>query len=73
VAGSRRRQHIDLRGSRAEATTELVRAQSERNVDLGFDDHSAARGVEWRNRSCCARMLNNLLDNAIRYTQIGGH
>ena len=43
----------------------------ERGIDLGFDDRSTAAAIEG-DPFLLREMLNNLLDNAIRYTQSGG-
>jgi two-component system sensor histidine kinase TctE len=62
---------IDLRHLAREATTDWVPRAIERNVDLGFDAASAAAYVEG-DPFLLREMLNNVLDNAIRYTQSGG-
>ena len=55
-----------------DTTTEWVPRAIERDIDLGFD--SPLAGARCRGRFLPAEeMLNNLLDNAIRYTQRGGH
>jgi signal transduction histidine kinase len=62
---------IDLRQLAREATTEWVPRAIERNVDLGFDADSQVAEVEG-DPFLLREMLNNLLDNAVRYTQSGG-
>ena len=64
-------EHVNLRDLAREATTEWVPRAIERNVDLGFDDRSQHAQVEG-DPFLLREMLNNLLDNAIRYTQGGG-
>lgn len=64
-------QRVDLRDLAREATTEWVPRAIERNVDLGFDDRSQHAAVDG-DPFLLREMLNNLLDNAIRYTQSGG-
>ena len=62
---------IDLRKLAREATTDWVPRALERNIDLGFDSASAGAYVEG-DPFLLREMLNNVLDNAIRYTQSGG-
>jgi two-component system, OmpR family, sensor histidine kinase TctE len=62
---------VDLCKLAREATTDWVPRALERNVDLGFDDVSQHAQVEG-DPFLLREMLNNLLDNAIRYTQRGG-
>ena len=64
-------ERIDLETLARGATTEWVPHAIERNVDLGFDDDSQAAYVEG-DPFLLREMLNNLLDNAVRYTQPGG-
>ncbi len=63
---------IDLVQLAREVTAEWVPRAIERNVDLGFDsdaDTAAVTGDPFLVRE----MLNNLIDNGVRYTQGGGH
>jgi two-component system sensor histidine kinase TctE len=62
---------IDLRQLAREVTTEWVPRAIERNVDLGFDADSQVAEVEG-DAFLLREMLNNVLDNAVRYTQSGG-
>ena len=62
---------IDLRHLARDVTTEWVPRAIERNLDLGFDAGSEAARVEGE-PFLLREMLNNLLDNALRYTQPGG-
>jgi two-component system sensor histidine kinase TctE len=64
-------QAIDLRDVAREATTEWVPRALERNVDLGFDGDSQRAEVEGE-PFLLREMLNNLLDNAVRYSHRGG-
>jgi two-component system sensor histidine kinase TctE len=64
-------ERIDLEALARGATTEWVPRAIERNVDLGFDDASQTALVEG-DPFLLREMLNNLLDNAVRYTQPGG-
>ena len=63
---------LDLNRLAQECTLRWVPQALEKEIDLGFEDiprHAPLRG----DASSLAEMLNNLLDNAIRYTQAGGH
>jgi two-component system, OmpR family, sensor histidine kinase TctE len=62
---------IDLRSLAREATTDWVPRALERNIDLGFDSASTGAYVEG-DPFLLREMLNNVLDNALRYTQSGG-
>jgi len=64
-------ERVDLAQLAREATTEWVPRALERNVDLGFDGESQKAEVEG-DPFLLREMLNNLLDNAIRYTHPGG-
>ena len=62
---------MDLVGVARETTAEWVPRALERNVDLGFDTHLQKACVNG-DAILLREMLNNLLDNAICYTQSGG-
>jgi two-component system sensor histidine kinase TctE len=64
-------QRIDLPALAREATTDWVPNALEHGIDLGFDDASKFTYIEG-DPFLLREMLNNLLDNAIRYTQSGG-
>ena len=64
-------QRLDLTELAREATTDWVPRALERTIDLGFDDTSTCAFIEG-DPFLLREMLNNLLDNAIRYTQPGG-
>jgi two-component system, OmpR family, sensor histidine kinase TctE len=64
-------QLIDLLQLARDATTDWVPRALERNVDLGFDAASAAAYVDG-DPFLLREMLNNVLDNAVRYTRPGG-
>jgi two-component system sensor histidine kinase TctE len=62
---------VDLRQLAREATSDWVPRALERNVDMGFDTDSHVAHVEG-DAFLLREMLNNVLDNAVRYTQPGG-
>lgn len=70
-----RREHptgpLDIAKLARDATTDWVPRALERNIDLGFDGPDAGVSVKG-DAFLLGEMLNNLLDNAIRYTQPGG-
>ncbi|MBI4203401.1 MAG: sensor histidine kinase N-terminal domain-containing protein [Betaproteobacteria bacterium] len=70
-----RREHatepLDLGALARNTTTEWVPRALERNIDLGFDGPDAAVKIDG-NAFLLKELLNNVLDNAIRYTQRGG-
>lgn len=62
---------IDLVTMSSEATSEWVPAALKKNIDLGFETTLKTAPVPG-NGLLLREMLNNLLDNAIRYSQTGG-
>lgn len=62
---------VDLGVLAGEITGEWVPLALKKNLDLGFEAPSGPAHVIG-NRLLLCEMLNNLLDNAIRYTQQGG-
>ncbi len=62
---------VDLVGLARNATTEWVPRALDRRIDLGFESGLAAARIEG-DPFMLGEMLNNLLDNAVRYTQPGG-
>jgi len=63
---------LDLNQLAQECTVQWVQMALEKNIDLGFEGASSAANVQGDANSL-AEMLNNLIDNAIRYTPAGGH
>lgn len=63
--------HLDLNALTREAATEWVPRALARNIDLGLDGVQAPAVIEG-DAFLLREMLNNLLDNAIRYTQSSG-
>jgi two-component system sensor histidine kinase TctE len=61
---------LDLSRLAREATTEWVPRALARGIDLGYDGVPAAAVIG--DAFLLKEMLNNLLDNAVRYTQPGG-
>jgi two-component system sensor histidine kinase TctE len=62
---------VDLRQLARDATTDWVPRAIERNIDLGFDATSATAYVDG-DPFLLREMINNVLDNAVRYTHPGG-
>jgi two-component system sensor histidine kinase TctE len=62
---------LDLVGLARDTTTEWVPRALARDIDLGFDSPLASARIEG-DPFMLKEMLNNLLDNAVRYTQPGG-
>jgi len=62
---------VDLVGLARETSTEWVPRALARNIDLGFESPLASAHIAG-DAFLLKEMLNNLLDNAVRYTQAGG-
>ena len=62
---------VDLVNLARNVTTEWVPRALERRIDLGFESPLASARIEG-DVFLLGEMLNNLLDNAVRYTQPGG-
>lgn len=63
---------IDLGELARDTTTDSVPRALARSIDLGFEIQPGVARIEG-DAFMLREMLNNLLDNAIRYTQPGGH
>ena len=63
---------LDLNRLAQECTMRWVPQALEKNIDLGFEDIPRLAPLRGDTASL-TEMLNNLIDNAIRYTQAGGH
>jgi two-component system sensor histidine kinase TctE len=70
-AWSIRQSEIDLNPIIKEATSDLVPAAVNRNIDLGFEGTSQAAIIKG-DMGSIRELITNLVDNAIRYTQPGG-
>ena len=64
-------QPLDLATLARETTMEWVPRAIGRDIDLGFDAPDTSATIEG-NAFLLKEMLNNVLDNALRYTQTGG-
>ena len=65
------RQWVDLNELLRVTTSEWVPRAIERDIDLGFENAPHAANIEG-DAFLLREMLNNLIENAIRYTQRGG-
>ena len=63
---------LNLNQLAQECTVNWVQMALEKNIDLGFEGSSAPLFVRGDSNSLM-EMLNNLIDNAIRYTPADGH
>lgn len=63
---------LDLNRLAQECATTWVPVALEKNIDLGFEGNSVRVTVRG-DATSLTEMLGNLIDNAIRYTQAGGH
>ena len=66
-----RKDRVDLGALAGEITMEWVPRAIEKHIDLGFDGPGAAV-VMAGDPARLKDLLDNLIDNAVRYTQIGG-
>lgn len=63
---------LDLNALAQECTTEWVPLALEKNIDLGFAA-SPNTPIILGHAASLVELFNNLLDNAVRYTPVGGH
>ncbi|WP_284155243.1 sensor histidine kinase [Sulfuricystis thermophila] len=65
---------IDLESLVREVTIRYVPRALERNIDLGFEIQAKDQPMPWVSgvRVLLAEMIDNLIDNAIKYTPVGG-
>ena len=64
-------QRTDLRVLVRDTVQDWFQSALTRQIDLGFEEDETALVVQG-NATMLREMLNNLIDNALRYTQIGG-
>ncbi len=64
-------QRIDLRSLVREAVHDWFQSALVRQIDLGFEEDETELFVQG-NATMLREMLNNLIDNALRYTQLSG-
>jgi two-component system sensor histidine kinase TctE len=65
-------QPLDLNALALEATMDWVPEAIKRNVDLGFEGAPCAVMIDG-DANRLRELINNLIDNAVRYSQDGGH
>jgi two-component system sensor histidine kinase TctE len=65
-------EHIDLEALARDLASEWVPRALAKNIDLGYESSGAPLKIEG-DAFLLREMLVNLLDNAVRYTQNGGH
>jgi two-component system, OmpR family, sensor histidine kinase TctE len=65
-------QHTDLRALVRDTVQDWFQSALARQIDLGYEEDETNLVVQG-NATMLREMLNNLIDNALRYTQIGGH
>ena len=63
---------LDLNQLAQECTVNWVQMALEKNIDIGFEGSAVAAEIQG-DAASLMEMLNNLIDNAIRYTPAGGH
>lgn len=63
---------LNLNQLAQECTVNWVQMALEKNIDLGYEGADATIEVQG-DATSLTEMLNNLIDNAIRYTHSGGH
>ncbi len=63
---------INLNQLAQECTVTWVQMALEKNIDIGFEGSPVAAEI-LGDANSLIEMLNNLIDNAIRYTPVGGH
>ena len=64
-------QHTELRSLARDTVKEWFQSALSRQIDLGFEEDETDLVVQG-NATMLREMLNNLIDNALRYTQLGG-
>ncbi len=63
---------VDIRTLARDTVQEWVQAAMARRIDLGFETEESVPAVRG-NATMLREMLNNLIDNALRYSSAGGH
>jgi two-component system sensor histidine kinase TctE len=63
---------LNLNQLAQDCTVNWVQMALEKNIDLGYEGASVAVEIQG-DATSLMEMLNNLIDNAIRYTPAGGH
>ncbi len=63
---------VDIKTLARDTVQEWVQAAMARRIDLGFETEESVPAVRG-NPTMLREMLNNLIDNALRYSSAGGH
>ena len=69
---ARQRADVNLQALAQTVLMDLMPLALSRQIDLGFEPASSDPGPVWGHEALLREMLSNLVDNALRYTELGG-